>query len=250
VRHRPRDRARPGARKKYPLIAKPSARILRGHSSGGWSTLWLALTYPETFGATWSSAPDPVDFRRFQKIDIYGGRNFYTTESGAPIASLRSGGEVTMTVLTEARGEDMLGPDNTSGQQWDSWFAVFGPRNDRGNPAALFDPQSGAIDPEVAAAYRKYDIGELLRAEPARYLPLFRANVRLICGTEDSFFLNEAVELLAAELGRHERDENDAGYVKLVPGDHGSVFSSDAMRAIPSEVLAHFLQAGHAEPAR
>jgi hypothetical protein len=239
----------PALEKKYPLIAAPSARILRGHSSGGWSTLWLALTYPDVFGATWSSAPDPVDFRRFQKVDVYGQPNFYTDAGGKDLPSLRSDGAVTMTIRQESRGEDVLGPDNTSGQQWDSWFAVFGPRNERGNPAALFDPESGAIDRKVAEAYRRFDLGELLRKDPARVVPLFRERVRLIVGTEDSFYLNEAVELLEKELAKSPRDPADAGdvkgYVKLVPGDHGSVFASEAMRAIPDEMLAHLRKAGH-----
>jgi S-formylglutathione hydrolase FrmB len=236
----------PALEKKYPLIAAPSARILRGHSSGGWSTLWLALTYPETFGASWSTAPDPVDFRRFQLVDVYGAQSFYVDASGADLASLRSNGGVKMTIRQEARGEDILGPDNTSGQQWDSWFAAFGPKNERGNPAALFDPESGALDPKVAAYYRKYDLGELLRTQPARYLPLFRSNIHLICGTEDSFYLNEAVQLLADELAKHPHEAADSGYIKLVPGDHGSVFGDPAMQAIPGEVLAHFRSAGHA----
>lgn len=236
----------PALEKQYPLIAAPEARILRGHSSGGWSTLWLALTYPETFGASWSTAPDPVDFRRFQLVDIYGGKSFYVDASGADMASLRSNGGVKMTIRQEARGEDILGPDNTSGQQWDSWFATFGPKNERGNPAALFDPESGALDPQVAAAYRKYDLGELLRTQPARYLPLFRKNIHLVCGTEDSFYLNEAVKLLADELAKHPREATDTGYIKLVPGDHGSVFGHESMQAIPGEVLEHFRVAGHA----
>ena len=238
----------PALERRYPLIAEPSARVLRGHSSGGWSTLWLALTYPDVFGATWSSAPDPVDFRRLQKVDIYGGVNFYAGADGADLPSLRSDGSVTMTIRQEARGEDILGPDNTSAQQWDSWFAVFGPRNGRGHPTALFDPATGAIDPEVAATYRGHDIGGLLRGDPERYLPIFHRNVRLICGSDDSFYLNEAVERLAAELARHPQSEGDAGYVKLVPGDHGSVFASEAMRAIPAEQLAHFRQAGYVPP--
>jgi len=235
----------PALEAKYPLIAAPSARILRGHSSGGWSTLWLALTYPEVFGATWSSAPDPVDFRRLQKVDIYGQPNFYTATDGSDLPSYRRRGKVTMTIRTESRGEDILGPDNTSGQQWDSWFAVFGPKNERGNPAALFDPETGAIDRAVAESYRKYDIGELLRKDPQRTVPLFRERVRLIVGTEDSFYLNEAVELLEKELAKSSRSPSDAGYVKLVPGDHGSVFASEAMRAIPGEMLVHLRRAGH-----
>ena len=235
----------PALEQKYPLIPNASARLLRGHSSGGLSTLWLALTYPEVFGATWSSAPDPVDFHRFQRVDIYGQKNFYTDEQGHELPSLRSEGKVTMTIRTEARGEDLLGPDNTSGQQWDSWFAVFGPKNARGNPAALYDPATGAIDPSVAAAYEKYDIGARLRRDPERLVPLFRQHVRLICGTEDSFYLNEAVELVRAELAKAPHDASDAGYVKLVPGDHGSVFASEAMRAVPTEMLGHLRQSGH-----
>lgn len=234
----------PALEAKYPLIAAPDARVLRGHSSGGWSTLWLALTYPEVFGATWSTAPDPVDFRRFQRVDIYGQERFYVDARGAELPSLRSNGAVKITIRQESRGEDVLGPDNTSGQQWDSWFAVFGPRNAQGHPAALFEPETGRIDRDTAERYREYDIGARLRAQPERYLPLFRKNVRLVCGTEDSFYLNEAVALLAEELARHPRADEGPGYVKLVPGDHGSVFASPEMEAIPAEVLAHFRRAG------
>lgn len=236
----------PALEKRYPLIAEPSARLLRGHSSGGWSTLWLALAHPQVFGATWSSSPDPVDFHRFQLVDLYGQENFYRDQR-EDLPSLRRGGEVVMTIRQEVGGEEVLGPDNTSAQQWDSWFAVFGPRDERGNPAALFDPATGAIDRAVAERYRAYDIGELLRGDPAQYGPLFRERVRLIVGGEDSFYLNEAVELLRDELAELGVEGGDGpGYVKIVPGlDHGSVFTSEEMRRIPEEMLAHLRKAGH-----
>ena len=41
------------------------ARVLWGHSSGGWSTLWLQIQYPQIFAGTWSRPPDPVRFRHF-----------------------------------------------------------------------------------------------------------------------------------------------------------------------------------------
>src|SRR6185312_22062 len=50
----------------FPAIAEPRARLLAGHSSGGWSSLWLQITHPETFGGVWSTSPDSVDFRDFQ----------------------------------------------------------------------------------------------------------------------------------------------------------------------------------------
>jgi len=236
----------PALEKKYALIAEPSARLLRGHSSGGWSTLWLALTYPDVFGATWSSAPDPVDFRRFQAIDLYGDESFFA-RGGAELPSYRSHGGVRMTVRQENLGEEVVGPDNTSAQQWDSWFAVFGPRNARGNPAAVYDPATGRIDRAVAEHFRRYDIAALLRAEPERYGALFRDRVHLVVGGEDSFYLEGAVELLAQEL-KSRSIELGRGYLTIVPGaDHGSIFGSAELKRFPDEMLAHLRAHGHAK---
>src|SRR5262249_48616741 len=38
---------------KFRAIGKPGARFVTGHSSGGWSSLWLQVTYPDFFGGTW-----------------------------------------------------------------------------------------------------------------------------------------------------------------------------------------------------
>ncbi len=235
----------PALEANFPLLTVSTARLLRGHSSGGWSTLWLATRYPEVFGATWSSAPDPVDFRRFQKVDIYGQPNFYCDANGTDLPSLRKGDVVEMTIRQESQGEDVLGPDNTSAQQWDSWFATFGPKNANGNPAALFDPVSGKIDFKVAEYYQRYDIGNLLRTKPRELVPIFRNSIRLVVGTEDSFYLNEAVALLDVELSKQGRSASDRGYVKLIPGDHGSIFASEAVRAFPREMLEHLRSSGH-----
>lgn len=243
----------PALEAKYPLRRDAAARIVRGHSSGGWSSLWLALTHPEVFGACWSSAPDPVDFRKFQRINIYEQPNFYNTNASDPtdaageIASYRGRGTL-MTVRQEARGEDVIGPDNTSAQQWDSWFAVFGPRNERGAPAALFDPKTGVIDRAMAERYRAYDIGHRLRAAPEKYGPIFRERVRLIVGEQDSFYLNEAVALLKADLDAHRpggKNGDEHGYVKIIPGlDHGTVMMSAEARAFPKEMVEHLERQG------
>src|SRR5262249_35921870 len=157
--------------------------------------LWLALNYPETFGATWSTSPDPVDFHKFQLPDIYGEPNMYgkVREAGPaaagvtlaaidPYPSYRVAGAPKMTIAQENLMQEDLAPDNTSGTQWDSWQAVFGPRNSRGNPAALYDSKVGFIDKSVAEQYRKYDIAGLLRRQPERFLPIFRDNVRVVVG--------------------------------------------------------------------
>src|SRR5690606_23745056 len=61
----------PTVDQKYRTIAQATARFLTGHSSGGWASLWLQVNYPDEFGGVWSLAPDPVDFRSFQNVDLY-----------------------------------------------------------------------------------------------------------------------------------------------------------------------------------
>ena len=47
----------PHIEKEYRAIGTPAARFVTGHSSGGWSSLWLQISYPDYFGGTWSSSP-------------------------------------------------------------------------------------------------------------------------------------------------------------------------------------------------
>src|SRR6185295_2710367 len=79
----------PHIEKTYRALGVPGARFLNGHSSGGWSSLWLQVTYPEFFGGVWSTSPDPVDFRDFQRINLYRDKeNMFTDAEGQarPIA--------------------------------------------------------------------------------------------------------------------------------------------------------------------
>ncbi len=233
----------PAIERAHPAMRTGGAsRIVTGHSSGGWSSLWLGLMHPETFGAVWSSSPDPVDFRAFQGSDLYAEKSAYEKES-SPVISYRLNGKDLMTVRQENGMEEVMGPRNTSAQQWDSWFACFCPKGDDGEPAALFDPVTGEIDRGVARAMGRFDIGALVRADPGRYLPLFRERVRLIVGDEDNYFLNEAVALLRDDLRRlsEERGEPDAGAkIRIVPGaDHGTVGRSEARRAWSREMLEY-----------
>ena len=280
----------PAIEAQFPIDGRPAARLLRGHSSGGWSTLWLGLNYPEVFGAVWSSSPDPIDFQRMQSVDIYTQANMYrvpidsspselasekridanpgalgpaTSSTPRDITSFRKDGKPVMSVRQEAQGEDMLGANNTSGQQWDSWFATWGPRAAPAgpatlpHPAALFDPATGNIDRAVAEQYRKYDIGHLLRTEPARYGMLFYSNIRLVVGDADEFFLNEAVELLKADLAKVSPINalpmpaaDYPGSITIVPGaTHGTVFSSDAVKAFPQQMVEHLAKFGLARTA-
>ena len=240
----------PALEREFPLIAESWARIITGHSSGGWSALWLGTRYPETFGACWSTGPDPVDLRRFELIDIYSHEYAYVDDEGneRPAARYpapgRRGGEyvVSMSVREENGGEGVLGPNNTSGQQWDSWMACWGTPDPENPDVAkpLFAAGTGEMDHDEAKAYEAYDIRLLLARDPAKYVPIYARNIRIICGELDNYYLNEAVALLQEELEKHQRPEGP-GYIKLIPGaDHGgSLFAKPQMRAIPREMLRH-----------
>ncbi len=250
----------PELEKRFPLEPRAPARLLRGHSSGGWSAIWLAVTYPETFGAAWATSPDPVDFRRFQLVDIYSRPNMYLEQppgagvggsDGPPMRdtpSLRRGERELMTIRQENAIEEVLGPRNTSGQQWDSWMAVFGPRGGDGNPAALYDSWTGEMTPGMSGAFRAYDIGSRLRSEPGRLGPILKQRVRIAVGDQDTYYLNEAVALLKHDLDALSfihLPEGGHGYVKIVPGyDHGNIFGSSELRTIPGEMLEHLERNG------
>ncbi|KIO74856.1 hypothetical protein TH53_23990 [Pedobacter lusitanus] len=72
------------------------ARMLMGHSSGGWSVLWLQTHYPEVFLATASSSPDYVDFRSFSKVDLYQDSNLYYNKKRAGIPGRDCGGKISL----------------------------------------------------------------------------------------------------------------------------------------------------------
>lgn len=241
----------PAIEERFPLIAEPGARVLRGHSSGGWSAVWLAMNYPETFGHAFSSSPDPLDFRAFQQSNIYADASMYTRPDGTEIASNVKNGRVLMTVRQENQWEQVKGPDNTSAEQWDSWQAVFGPRNERGHPAALFDPVTGEIDRSVAQRYRVYDVAELVRKNPEKYAPIFARSIRILVGGADEWNLHEGVRMLGEALAAAEAPMNAdpalAGSIRIVPDrNHSTIFMTQEMAQMNSDMLRALQAAGHA----
>lgn len=189
----------PYLEKQFRMDAKPSGRFLTGHSSGGWSTLWVMVTHPDFFGGTWSTSPDPVDFRNFTGPDVtkYPPQNAYTDASGKDYNLVRDHGKELMTVRQYAQQENVLG---YYGGQFGSFNAVFSPKGNDGQPMHLFDIDTGRIDPAVQRAWQKYNISKLLIDNWKTLGPKLKGKIHIIVGTADTFHLNEAVELLDAEL--------------------------------------------------
>lgn len=187
----------PYLEKQFRMDAKPSGRFVTGHSSGGWSSLWVMVSHPDFFGGTWSTSPDPVDFRNFTGPDLTKNTNAYMNAAGKEYNLVRMNGKEMMSVRQYAQQEMLKG---YYGGQFTSFNAVFSPKGDDGQPMKLFDIKTGRIDPFVAKAWEKYDISLLLRNNWKTIGPKLKGKLHIWVGTADTFHLNEAVELLDAEL--------------------------------------------------
>ncbi|MBU0638954.1 MAG: enterochelin esterase [Planctomycetes bacterium] len=193
------------------LIAHADARYLNGHSSGGWSSLWLQISYPDVFGGVWSTSPDPVDFRAFCGLDVYApGENVFTARDGTDRPVGRDGPFAKRSIRSMARMEAVTG----RGGQLYSFAAVFGPRAADGKVVPLCDPQTGVIDAEVATAWRKYDIRHILESKWETLGPQLAGKLHIYCGAADTFFLDEAVRLLDDSLKKLGSDAR----IEMIPG--------------------------------
>ena len=190
----------PALEKQYRMDAKPSGRFTTGHSSGGWYALWQQVRYPKVFGGTWARAPDPVDFRSYTGVNIYGhAANAYVRPDGSAQYLVRAATGKELTGLkTYAQRERVFGD---YGGQMDSFDWVFSPRGKDGRPQPLFDRVTGKVDPEVAAYWREhFDISHIIRRDWKTLKPVLDGKIHIIMGDTDTFHLNEAAELLEQEL--------------------------------------------------
>ncbi|HWB12100.1 MAG TPA: alpha/beta hydrolase-fold protein [Pirellulales bacterium] len=227
----------------YRTVAAPTARFISGHSSGGWSSLWVQVNYAETFGGVWSTAPDPVDFHDWQQVDLYANPplSLYYDEQGdrRPIARLQ--GKPVLWYASFGRMDDVLG----RGGQLRSFEAVFSPLDENGLPQKLWDRETGKVDADVVQAWSKYDISRMLKRDWLSLEPKLRGKLHVYVGSLDTFYLDGAVHRLAdtvKELG------SDAEVV-VVPGkNHSDLLSQDLRHKIIRQMSQRFL-AVHGGPA-
>jgi S-formylglutathione hydrolase FrmB len=250
----------PHIEKTYRGLGVPGGRFVTGHSSGGWSSLWLQVTYPNFFGGVWSTAPDPVDFRDFQLVDIYEpGANLFFDAKGELRPLARRGGKVALHYKPFSDMEVVLG----RGGQLFSFEAVFSPRGPDGQPRPLWDRSTGRIDPVTAEAWKNYDI-RLILEKNWDTLPLalpatdniaslarvglkskLAGKIHIYMGAEDTFYLDGATRLLQESLKKLGSD----AVVEIFPGrDHGTLIDTALRQRIAREMAEQYRrQAGHLE---
>lgn len=224
----------PYLEKKYRMTAHASGRFLTGHSSGGWAALWLQVTYPKVFGGAWPTSPDPSDFHAFTGPDLRATPtpNFYHDAQGKPWPLVRINGQEVMSLEEYARQEYVLG---AYGGQMASFEWVFSPRGKGGTPMQLFDRATGVINPEVATAWEKYDIAEILRRKAAHLRPLLQDKIHLTVGTADTFHLDAPAHLLDETM----KQLGIRASFRYLPGKtHFDLYDDGLMKQIGKEMEA------------
>jgi len=225
----------PEIEKRFRAIPHAYGRFVTGHSSGGWASLWLQGTYPDFFGGCWSTSPDPVDFRFFQTMNLYEDRNGHWTREGYPRPLSRDKGKVAATFAQVNHWEYVVG----YGYQLDSFNAVFSPRGPDGRPRPIMDKLTGAIDPEIAEHWKRYDIRRVLEEDWSSLEPTLKGKLHIITGASDTYYLETAAEALRDFLQTTEY----GGYVEILPGTHGSYWTDSFQDRLDQEMADHFAAA-------
>lgn len=218
----------------FRTVAAPTARFVGGHSSGGWSSLWLQVNYPDAFGGVWSTAPDPVDFRDWQGTNLYeDGANVYFDAAGQKRPLARNNGRVLVYYQNFSQMDDVLG----RGGQIRSFDAVFSPLGEDDKPAKMWDRETGKVRPEILDYWKQYDISRILQQNWSELQPKLAGKLHVYMGDEDTFYLENATRLLGERL----KGLGSDAVIEMFPGkDHMNLLNSQMKARINREMSQQF----------
>jgi hypothetical protein len=185
----------------FRIIRKPYARVLSGGSTGGWIALALQVFHPDFFGGTWPLAPDPVDFRCYELVNIYEDKNAYYQEfdwlkvERPEFRNTR--GQIYWTNRNYYYYEWAIGDRHRSGGNAAAWEAVYSPIGEDGYPKPLWHWYTGEIDHTITDYWREnYDLRNYMEKNWSWLGPKLVGKLHLYVGTMDNYYLNNAVVLL------------------------------------------------------
>ncbi len=191
----------PAIEKQFRGIGAGWARFVYGGSTGGWESLAVQMFYPDHYNGAFVACPDPVDFHAFSTVDLYGQDNmFYLQGANKRIeqpAMRNYLGQTLISVRGNVAYEAALGDHGRSGEQFDIWQAVYSPVGKDGYPQPIFDKETGAIDHNTAAYWHDhFDLDAILQREWNTLGPQLQGKLHLYVGSDDTYFLNDAVYLM------------------------------------------------------
>jgi len=216
----------PALDQRFRTIAAPWARVTSGGSTGGWEALASLVFNPDVYGGTFAGYPDPVDFHRHQIVNVYGDANAYNTLRQWDTPTQRpddrnTAGDTIYTMAQENLWELALGDHDRSGGAWAIWESVYGPQGPDGYPALVWNKRTGAIDHSVADRWKPMDLDAKLAAEWSALGPQLRGEIHMYVGDMDTYFLNDAVELLQKNLSAQTSPPADATFTYGREKPHG-----------------------------
>lgn len=231
----------PAIEAQFRAVAQPHARLLGGHSSGGWASLWLQTQYPKFFGGVWSTSPDPVDFRDWQGTNLYQHpANIFTDGQGKRRPLAIAGGKTMIWYDDFSKMDDVL----QRGGQLRSFEAVFSPSNDAGLPARCWDRVTGEIDAAIFDHWKSYDISQHLASNWPTLKDDLAGKLHVFTGDQDTFLLTEAVRLLKQRL---EKLGSDAQIEILPDRDHFNLFEAGLQDRIYRSLAEKYIQGATAD---
>jgi hypothetical protein len=191
----------PAIEKQFRGIGQGWARSVYGGSTGGWESLASQVFYPDFYNGAWVFCPDVVDFRAYMTMNLYDDKSAFWIESPyarVPRPSVRQpDGLVLSTMEQMNRYELVQGTHSRSGEQLDTWQAVFSSVGDDGYPKPIFSKRTGEIDHEVAKYWKEhYDLSAIMQRDWKTLGPKLEGKLHLYVGEADTFYLDRAVHLL------------------------------------------------------
>lgn len=191
----------PQIEKQFRGIGQGWARAVYGGSTGGWESLASQVFYPDFYNGAWVFCPDTIDFRAYMTMNLYDDKNGYWIESPyarVPRPSVREpDGTILSTMEQMNRYELVQGTHSRSGEQLDTWQAVFSSVGDDGYPKPVFDKRTGDIDHEVAKYWKEhYDLSAIMQRDWKTLGPKLAGKLHFYVGEADTFYLDRAVHLV------------------------------------------------------
>ncbi len=188
----------PEIEKRFRAIGEGWARFTYGGSTGGWEALATQVFYPDMYNGAFVACPDPIDFQAYTLINLYKDENAYKLTGEASSverpAFRNYMGEVFATQRDTNYLELVLGDHTRSGQQYDIWQAVFGPKGEDGYPKPIFDKVSGVIDHSVADYWKShYDLTNIIERDWATLAPKLQGKLHIYVGSGDNYYLTNSV---------------------------------------------------------
>ena len=190
----------PHLEQKFRMDAKPTGRLLNGHSSGGWATLQLQINYPKVFGGTWSTSPDPSDFHDFTNVDLYARECQPVSQArriaGSHHARQRQGGGDHGRTGAPRRGAGALRRADCTRST-----GCFRPRARAARRSRCSIVRPGQVHPDVVAYWRDhYDLAHIVESTWAQRGADLKGRIHVMVGTADTFYLDGSAHKFEAVL--------------------------------------------------